>query len=61
MRMWVDPDVMRSMVQSIPHMIGAMPGAMIRLEAETAHLPKPKKEEKADEREKEAEEAPDEA
>ena len=43
MRLWVDPDVMRSMMQSMPHMIGAMPGAMIRLEAETAHLPKPKK------------------
>lgn len=59
MRMWVDPDVMRAMVQSIPHMIGAMPGAMIRLEAETAHLPKPKKEEK--EAEEAAEEVPDEA
>ena len=43
MRMWVDPDVMRSMMQSMPHMISAMPGAMIRLEMETAHLPKPKK------------------
>lgn len=45
MRMWVDPDVMRSMVESFPHMITAMPGAMARLEAETAHLPKPKKKE----------------
>ena len=45
MRMWVDPDVMRSMMQSMPHIISAMPGAMIRLEAETAHLPKPKKKE----------------
>jgi hypothetical protein len=61
MRMWVDPDVMRSMVQTIPHMITAMPGAMMRLEAETAHLPKPKKEEKAKEPEAEAEDAPDEA
>ena len=48
MRMWVDPDVMRSMVQTVPHMITAMPGAMTRLEAETAHLPKPKKEKAAD-------------
>ena len=48
MRMWLDQDVMRSMMQSMPHMIGAMPGAMMRLEAETAHLPKPKK--KADEK-----------
>jgi hypothetical protein len=47
MRMWVDPDVMRSMMQSMPHMIAAMPGAMIRLEAETSHLPKPKKKEEA--------------
>ena len=56
MRMWVDPDVMRSMMQAMPHMIGAMPGAMIRLEAETAHLPKPKKkavEKKREEREDE--------
>ena len=45
MRMWVDPDVMRSMMQSMPHMISAMPGAMMRLEAATAHLPKPKKKE----------------
>ena len=43
MRFWVDPDVMRSMMQTMPHMISAMPGAMIRLELETAHLPKPKK------------------
>ena len=43
MRMWVDPDVMRSMVQTLPHVFTAMPGAMARLEAETAHLPKPKK------------------
>ena len=46
MRMWVDPDVLRSMMQSMPHMIAAMPGAMMRLEAETAHLPKPKKKDK---------------
>jgi hypothetical protein len=45
MRMWIDPDVMRSMVESFPHMVTAMPGAMARLEAETAHLPKPKKKE----------------
>ena len=45
MRMWVDPDVMRSMMQSMPHIFMAMPGAMMRLEAETAHLPKPKKKE----------------
>ena len=51
MRMWIDQDVMRSMMQSMPHMIAAMPGAMIRLEAETAHLPKPKKPEKKEAKE----------
>ena len=63
MHMWVDPDVMRSMVQSFPHMITAMPGAMARLEAETAHLPKPKKKEEAPEEspgdDEEAGESPD--
>jgi hypothetical protein len=43
MAMWVDSDVMRSMVGSFPDIIAAMPAAMQRLEAETAHLPKPKK------------------
>lgn len=43
MAMWVDADVMRSMVGSFPEIIHAMPSAMKRLEAETAHLPKPKK------------------
>ena len=43
MRMWVDPDVMRSMMQTFPQMIAAMPGAIERLDSETAHLPKPKK------------------
>ena len=51
MRMWIDQDVMRSMMQSTPHMIAAMPGAMMRLEAETAHLPKPKKPEKKEAKE----------
>jgi hypothetical protein len=41
--MWVDPDVMRSMMQSMPDMMMAMPDVMKRLDAETAHLPKPKK------------------
>lgn len=63
MRMWIDPDVMRSMVKSVPHMISAMPGALMRLEAETAHLPKPKKKQqpKAEGREEKrgTKEAPD--
>lgn len=49
MAMWVDPDVMRSMVTAFPDLFKAMPAAFKRLEAETAHLPKPKgKEEKKD-------------
>lgn len=57
MSMWVDPDVMRAMMGSVPEIITAMPAAMQRLETETAHLPKPKKkeEDKADEKEVEAE------
>jgi hypothetical protein len=43
MAMWVDSDVMRAMVASFPEIITAMPDAMKRLEAETAHLPKPRK------------------
>ena len=45
MAMWVDADVMRAMVGSFPEIMAAMPAAMKRLEAETAHLPKPKKKE----------------
>lgn len=45
MAMWVDADVMRAMVASFPEIITAMPDAMKRLEAATAHLPKPKKKE----------------
>ena len=42
MAMYVDPDVMRAMIGSFPEMMKAMPEAMKRVEAETAHLPKPK-------------------
>ncbi len=45
MAMWVDADVMRAMVASFPEIMTAMPAGMKRLEAETAHLPKPRKEE----------------
>jgi hypothetical protein len=44
MKMWIDPDVMGSMFQTFPDMMTAVPGAVQRLEAETAHLPKPKPE-----------------
>jgi hypothetical protein len=47
MAMWIDPDVMRSMMTSFPEMMKAMPAAMQRLQAETAHLPKPKPKPKA--------------
>lgn len=43
MAMWVDPDVLRSIVGAMPDMILALPGAAARIESETAHLPKPKK------------------
>lgn len=42
MAMWVDPDVMRSVMTAFPEMMKAMPEAMQRVEAATAHLPKPK-------------------
>lgn len=45
MRMWMDPDVMRSMIHTLPDLALALPGAIERLEKETAHLPKPKKKE----------------
>ncbi len=47
MAVWVDSDVMRAMVASFPEIMTAMPDAMKRLEAETAHLPKPKKKDEA--------------
>jgi len=53
MSMWVDPDVLRSMMTSFPEIMKAMPEAMKRVETETAHLPKPKKvEAKADAKKK---------
>ena len=42
MAMWVDPDVLRSVMTSFPEMMKAMPDTMKRIEAETASLPKPK-------------------
>jgi len=43
MAMWVDPDVLRSMMTSFPEIMKAMPDAMKRVETETARLPKQKK------------------
>jgi len=42
MAMWVDPDVMRAMISTLPEMMKGMPDATKRIESETAHLPKPK-------------------
>ena len=61
MRMWIDPDVMRSMIASVPDMMKAMPSAVQRLEAETAHLPKPPKKEAEEPAADEADEAEEEA
>ncbi len=40
--LWIDPDLMRSMMAGLPEMIALAPGAIGRIEAATAHLPKPK-------------------
>jgi hypothetical protein len=39
--LWFDPELMRSMVASMPEVILAVPGAMKRVQASIAHLPKP--------------------
>jgi len=44
MLLWVDPDVFKSMMSSVPELMKEMPAVMKRVEAATAHLPKPKKE-----------------
>jgi hypothetical protein len=41
--MWFDPDMMRSMMGTMPEMVIAMPSAIARIGAATAHLPKPPK------------------
>lgn len=43
MAMWVDPDLIRSLMTSVPDLIMAVPGIAARIDKETAHLPKPKK------------------
>jgi hypothetical protein len=42
MAMYVDPDVMRAMMSSLPEVMKGMPEAMQRIQTETAKLPKPK-------------------
>jgi hypothetical protein len=41
--LWFDPEMMRSMMGTMPEMVYAAPGAMMRIAAATAHLPKPPK------------------
>lgn len=41
--LWFDPDLMRSMMSAMPETMIAMPGAVERIKAATAHLPKPPK------------------
>lgn len=41
--LWFDPDLMRSTFAAMPDVVRLMPGAMERISAATAHLPKPPK------------------
>jgi hypothetical protein len=41
--LWFDPDLMRSTMAGMPEMIQLMPGSIDRIQAATAHLPKPPK------------------
>lgn len=41
--LWFDPDLMRSTIAAMPELVELMPGAMERITASTAHLPKPPK------------------
>ncbi len=45
--MWVDPEVMKSVMGSMPEIMKAMPDIIKKVEAATAHLPKPKTKAKA--------------
>ena len=45
--MWIDPEVMKSVMGSMPELMKAMPDMMKKVEAATAHLPKPKAKAKA--------------
>lgn len=42
MMIFVDPQITRSMQSFLPEMLSAMPGIMKKVEAATAHLPKPR-------------------
>ena len=45
MLLWVDPDVFKSMLSSVPELMKELPDMMKKIDAATAHLPKPKKKE----------------
>lgn len=45
--LWFDPDLMRSTIAGMPELVQLMPGSIERIQAATAHLPKPPKPEKA--------------
>lgn len=47
MALWFDPELSRAMMAGLPDMIALAPGAMERIEAATAGLPKPKAKAKA--------------
>ena len=47
MALWFDPELSRAMMAGIPEMIALAPGAMQRIEAATANLPKLKAKTKA--------------
>ena len=58
MTMFIDKDVMLAMVQSFPVVIKEMPAAFKKVEAATAHLPKPPKKAEADEEKADGAEEP---
>jgi hypothetical protein len=45
MLLWVDPDVLKSMMGSIPELMKELPDMAKKIDAATAHLPKPKRKE----------------
>jgi hypothetical protein len=58
MTLFIDKDVMLAMIQSFPTMIKEMPAAFKKVEAATAHLPKPPKKPEAAEASSSEEEMP---
>ena len=46
-QIWLDPDMMRSIFNSVPDMIKVMPGAVEKVQAAYAQFPEPQKKAKA--------------